>query len=75
MYRHMIQDVLILDQGFLDFALHPIVLQVLKEYLGARFQLVESERMAVSSHEEKTFTVGMAMPGTIRKLSLQSLGK
>lgn len=41
MYRHMIQDVLILDQGFLNVALHPLVLQVLKEYLGPHFQLVE----------------------------------
>jgi phytanoyl-CoA dioxygenase PhyH len=43
MYRHMIQDVLTLDQGFLSFALHPIVLQVLKEYLGPHFQLVETK--------------------------------
>lgn len=43
MYRHMIQDVLILDQGFLNVALHPLVLQVLKEYLGPHFQLVETK--------------------------------
>lgn len=43
MYRHMIQDVLILDQGFLDVALHPLVLQVLKEYIGPQFQLVEAK--------------------------------
>ena len=43
MYRHMIQDVLTLDQGFLSFALHPLVLQVLKEYLGPHFQLVETK--------------------------------
>ncbi len=43
MYRHMIQDVLILDQGFLDVALHPIALQVLKEYIGPQFQLVEAK--------------------------------
>jgi hypothetical protein len=43
MYRHMIQDVLILDQGFLNVALHPLVQQVLKEYLGPHFQLVEAK--------------------------------
>ncbi|MEQ1626440.1 MAG: phytanoyl-CoA dioxygenase family protein [Nitrospira sp.] len=43
MYRHMIQDVLILDQGFLDVALHPLVLQVLQEYIGPQFQLVEAK--------------------------------
>jgi hypothetical protein len=43
MYRHMIQDVLILDQGFINVALHPLVLQVLKEYLGPQFQLVETK--------------------------------
>lgn len=42
-YRHMIQDVLILDQGFLDVALHPLALQVLKEYIGPQFQLVEAK--------------------------------
>lgn len=43
MYRHMIQDVLILDQGFLNIALHPLVQQVLKEYLGPHYQLVEAK--------------------------------
>ena len=43
MYRHMIQDVLILDQGFLNVALHPLVQQVLKEFLGPHFQLVEAK--------------------------------
>lgn len=43
MYRHMIQDVLILDQGFLSIALHPLVQQVLKEYLGPHYQLVEAK--------------------------------
>lgn len=43
MYRHMIQDVLILDQGFLNVALHPLVLQILTEYLGPHFQLVETK--------------------------------
>jgi len=43
MFRHMIQDVLVLDQGFLDVALHPLVKQVLHEYLGPHFQLVEAK--------------------------------
>jgi Phytanoyl-CoA dioxygenase (PhyH) len=42
-YRHMVQDVLTLDQGFVDVALHPVVKQVLAEYLGPRFQLVEAK--------------------------------
>jgi hypothetical protein len=40
-YRHMVEDVLTLDQGFLDVALHPIVKGVLRRYLG-RFALVEA---------------------------------
>jgi hypothetical protein len=42
-YRHMIQDVLILEQGFLDVAIHPLVKQILGEYLGPQFQLVEAK--------------------------------
>jgi hypothetical protein len=42
-YRHMVQDVLILDQGFLDAALSPIVIDVLNRYLGNTFQLVEAK--------------------------------
>lgn len=40
-YRHMVEDVLTLEQGFLDAALHPIVKAVLHRYLG-RFALVEA---------------------------------
>ena len=43
MYRHMVQDVLTLDQGFIDVALHPLVKQILLEYLGPQFQLVEAK--------------------------------
>ncbi len=43
LYRHMVQDVLLLDQGFLDVALHPIVKQILGRYLGNRYQLVEAK--------------------------------
>ncbi len=42
-YRHMVQDVLVLDQGFLDIALHPIVTGILRGYLGPQFQLVEAK--------------------------------
>ena len=43
LYRHMVQDVLTLDQGFVNLALHPILKQVLHEYLGSGFQLVEAK--------------------------------
>src|SRR5260370_25434032 len=33
-YRHMVEDVLLLDQGFVDLALHPLVKQILSRYLG-----------------------------------------
>jgi hypothetical protein len=39
--RHMVEDVLTLDQGFLEAALHPVVKAVLNGYLG-RFALVEA---------------------------------
>ncbi len=40
-YRHMVEDVLTLEQGFVDLAVHPIVKQVLQRYLG-RYALVEA---------------------------------
>ena len=42
-YRHMVQDVLTLDQGFVDLALHPTVKDLLNEYLGSRYELVEAK--------------------------------
>jgi Phytanoyl-CoA dioxygenase (PhyH) len=42
-YRHMVQDVLTLDQGFVDLALHPLVNEILREYLGTRYELVEAK--------------------------------
>jgi hypothetical protein len=42
-YRHMVEDVLLLDQGFVDLALHPVVTQALTEYIGPRFELVEAK--------------------------------
>ena len=42
-YRHMVEDVLILDQGFIDLALHPLVKQILTRYLGNKFELNEAK--------------------------------
>jgi hypothetical protein len=41
LYRHMVEDVLTLEQGFVDVAVHPILKQVLQRYLG-RYALVEA---------------------------------
>jgi hypothetical protein len=43
LYRHMVQDVLTLDQGFVDLALHPRVVEAIREYVGPRFELVEAK--------------------------------
>jgi hypothetical protein len=43
LYRQMIEDVLTLDQGFVDAALHPLVKDVLTRYLGDKFELVEAK--------------------------------
>ena len=40
--RHMVEDVLTIDQGFLEAALHPVVKTVLSKYLGGPFALVEA---------------------------------
>jgi hypothetical protein len=42
-YRHMVQDVLTLDQGFVDAALHLVVIDALHQYLGETFELVEAK--------------------------------
>jgi hypothetical protein len=42
-FRHMIEDVLLLDQGFLDLALHPLVKQILNRYLGSDYELTEAK--------------------------------
>ncbi len=42
-FRHMIEDVLLLDQGFLDLALHPLVKQILNRYLGSNYELTEAK--------------------------------
>lgn len=43
LYRDMVEDVLMLDQGFVDAALHPTVTQTLREYIGPGYQLVEAK--------------------------------
>jgi hypothetical protein len=42
-YRHMIEDVLLLAQGFVDLALHPLVKAILSRYLGSSYQLTEAK--------------------------------
>lgn len=42
-FRHMVQDLLTLDQGFLDLALHPTVLRIVTSYLGPGFELCEAK--------------------------------
>jgi hypothetical protein len=42
-YRLMVPDVLTLDQGFVDLALHPLVKAVLDQYLGTRYELCEAK--------------------------------
>ncbi len=42
-FRHMVEDVLLLDQGFVDLALHPLVRGVLDRYLGSTYSLNEAK--------------------------------
>lgn len=42
-YRHMVEDVLLLDQGFVDLALHPLVKGILNSYLGTNYELTEAK--------------------------------
>jgi hypothetical protein len=42
-YRHMVEDVLLLEQGFVDLAVHPLVKQVLARYLGQKYELTEAK--------------------------------
>ena len=41
--RLMVQDVLTLAHGFVDIALHPLVVSILDEYLGGRYELCEAK--------------------------------
>ena len=43
LYRHMVEDVLLLDQGFVDLALHPLVKRILDRYLGPHYELTEAK--------------------------------
>ncbi len=42
-YRHMVEDVLLLDQGFVDLAVHPLVKDILDRYLGTTYELTEAK--------------------------------
>ncbi len=42
-YRHMVQDVLTLDQGFVDVGIHPLVKETLRSYIGPSYELVEAK--------------------------------
>jgi hypothetical protein len=42
-YRHMVEDVLLLAQGFVDLAVHPLVKAILTRYLGSSYQLTEAK--------------------------------
>jgi Phytanoyl-CoA dioxygenase (PhyH) len=41
-YRHMVENLLLLDQGFVEAALHPTVKAILNGYLGDKYELVEA---------------------------------
>jgi len=42
-YRHMVEDVLLLDQGFVDLAIHPLVKEIMQQYLGPAYELTEAK--------------------------------
>jgi hypothetical protein len=42
-YRFMVQDVLMLAQGFVDIALHPLVQAVVRSYVGPEYTLCETK--------------------------------
>jgi len=43
LYRLMIEDVLLLAQGFIDLAVNPLVKAILSRYLGQSYQLTEAK--------------------------------
>jgi len=43
LYRHMVEDVLVLDQSFVDLAVHPAIARTAREYVGAGVQLREAK--------------------------------
>ncbi len=42
-YRHLVPDVLILAQGFVDLSVHPLVKAILNRYLGSKYELTEAK--------------------------------
>src|SRR4030095_12644266 len=42
-FRHVVPDLLTIDQGFVDVAVHPIVKSVLRRYIGEDVELVEAK--------------------------------
>jgi hypothetical protein len=42
-YRHMVEDVLLLDQGFVDVGIHPLLKDILNTYLGSDYALTEAK--------------------------------
>ena len=42
-FRHMVQDVLTLDQACVDLALHALVKEILHQYIGENFALCEAK--------------------------------
>ena len=42
-YRHMVEDVLLLEQGFVDLAIHPLVKEIMRGYLGPSYELTEAK--------------------------------
>ncbi len=42
-YRHVVQDVLTLAQGFVDLGVHPLVKAILNRYLGEKYELCEAK--------------------------------
>jgi hypothetical protein len=42
-YRHVVPEVLLLAQGFVDLALHPLVKGILNRYLGSKYELTEAK--------------------------------
>jgi hypothetical protein len=41
--RHVLQEVLTLEQGFLDLAIHPLIAATLRGYIGNEFALTEAK--------------------------------
>lgn len=42
-FRLMVEDVLMLDQGFVDLALHPLIKQILNRVMGNNYALTEAK--------------------------------